>query len=89
MDYTWDPAKAASNLAKHDVAFEAVAEFEWETALVRADIRFSYPEPRLTALGVIGNRVYVLAYTVERRATRLISLRKANDKEITRYEEEI
>ncbi len=88
VDYTWDPAKAASNFAKHGVAFETVAGFEWETALVIADVRFSYPEPRLTALGTIGSRVYFLAYTVERRAMRIISLRKANNREIDRYEEQ-
>ena len=89
MKITWDPAKAAANLAKHGVRFETVAEFEWETALVRADVRFTYPEPRLTAIGAIGNRVYCLVYAVERRATRLISLRQASDKEVARYEEEV
>lgn len=83
MRYTFDPAKAAANLANHGVSFKAMAEFEWETALVRADTRHN--EPRLVAFGLIGSRLHVLVYTVERRTVRLISLRKANRKEITHY----
>ncbi|MDT8330189.1 BrnT family toxin [Roseomonas gilardii] len=85
MPITWDEAKAASNLAKHGVAFEAVFEFDWETALVRADVRFAYSEPRLIAFGVIGDRLHALVFTVERRSLRVISLRKANSKEFDRY----
>ena len=36
----------------------------------------------------IGSRLHVLVFTVERRAVRVISLRKANGKEIDRYEQE-
>lgn len=84
MRYTFDPAKAAANLAKHGVSFDAINGFEWEMAFVEADTRHN--EPRLIAVAPIGDRVHVLVYTVERRSVRLISLRKANDKEIDRYE---
>ena len=86
MRFTWDTAKAASNLAKHGVAFEAVDGFDWDTALVLADVRFDYPEPRLLALGAIGDRLHALVYTVEHRSTRPISLRAANKREVRRYE---
>lgn len=32
MKYKWDNKKAAENLEKHGVAFEAVHGFEWDTA---------------------------------------------------------
>lgn len=86
MRYSFNPAKSESNLAKHGVAFEAVESFEWEWALVVADVRFDYPEPRLNALAPIGGRVHHLTYTIERRAVRIISLRKASNREIDRYE---
>lgn len=86
MRFTWDASKAASNLVKHGVAFEAVEGFEWETALVRADVRFSYPEPRLLALGAIEDQLHALVCTVEYRSTRLISLLTASKKEVRRYE---
>ena len=88
MPYDWDPAKAVSNLTIHGVAFEAMDEFDWMTALVLADVRFAYPEPRLGALGAIGNRLHFVVFTVERRGIRIISLRKANRKEVRAYASE-
>jgi uncharacterized DUF497 family protein len=85
---TWDPFKAAVNLAKHGVPFDRVEGFEWQTALIRSDIRFDYPEPRLSALGAIGDRLYFLVYTIEHRSTRIISLREANRREVRRYASE-
>jgi len=41
-------------VAKHGVFFAAAADFEWESALVRADTRRNYGEPRFTAIGLIG-----------------------------------
>ena len=64
-----------------------VESFEWATALVEADTRHDYGEVRLKALGVIGERVHVLVYTI-RRVTWIISLRKAKNEEIKRYEGE-
>jgi len=85
MTEPFDPAKRASNLEKHGVDLAEADKFDWETALVRADVRFDYPEPRMVAMGLIGPRLYVLVFTVERRAMRAISLRKANNREIDRY----
>jgi uncharacterized protein len=86
VPHDWNPTKAAANLEKHGVAFSVVERFEWPIALVRADTRQHYGEVRLNALAPIGSRVYHLTYTVERRVVWVISLRKANDKEIDRYE---
>lgn len=88
MPITWDDTKRATNLAKHGVDFASVLSFDWEAALVRADVRHDYPEPRFVALGPIGSRLHVLVFSVERRAVRVISLRKANSKEFDRYEAE-
>jgi uncharacterized DUF497 family protein len=54
-------------------------------ALVRADVRSDYPEPRMVAIGPIGLRPHVLVFSVETRSVRVISLRKANQKEFDRY----
>ena len=87
MRYSWNPAKNASNLAKHGISFEAVeAGFEWEHALVIADLRSD--EPRLTALAPIGTRLFYLVFTVERRSVRIISFRRASRKEVQRYASE-
>lgn len=85
MRYDFDQAKADSNLAKHGVAFSAVVGFDFGTAKVRATAIGG--EPRLRGLGLIGQRVHVLIYTVE-NGLRVISLRKGNNREVDEWESE-
>ncbi len=87
MDYEWNAAKNAANQAKHGVAFEAVETFDWNGALVKEDERHAYGETRLTAVGCIGTRLYVLVFTARGAAVRVISLRKANKREQKTYGE--
>ena len=87
MTYEWDSAKAEINEAKHGVAFEAALDFDWDTALVAEDDRFDYGEPRFIAFGLIADRLHVLVYTMRGETVRIISLRKANEKEETIYDE--
>jgi uncharacterized DUF497 family protein len=81
MDYEWDPAKAAANLAKHGIAFARAALFDWQEALTEEDDRQAYGERRFYALGLIEGLVHALIFT-----RRGISLRMANDREQRRYE---
>ena len=86
LPYDWTPAKNASNLAKHGVAFEAMIRFDWATALVVADLRNSQTEIRLNAFGLIGRRLHHATFTIRRTTVWVISPRRANNKEIARYE---
>lgn len=79
--WTWDEGKRQANLAKHGVDFARVAEFDWASATVEPDERQDYGELRLKALGRIGGRLYVMAFTRRQGETRVISLRKANKRE--------
>ncbi|MGF6860269.1 uncharacterized DUF497 family protein [Rhodobacteraceae bacterium MBR-64] len=54
--YEWDTEKAQQNLAKHGVPFDAIAGFDWMTAIEAEDTRFDYGEKRMQALGKIGER---------------------------------
>ncbi len=87
--YSWDEAKRAANLVKHGVDFAAILLLDWTTAVIRADRRFDYGEVRLKALAPIGPRIHSVIYTIETRSVRIISLRRANPKEIALYEAEI
>jgi len=87
MLYTWDEAKRSANLAKHGVDFADAEHFVWETALVSADLRRAYGERRMIAVGPIELRLHVMVFTRRAGKVRIISLRKANDREIRRYEE--
>lgn len=83
--FTWDPSKAASNLAKHGVSFEIVEYLDWETALIWVDTRQDYREIRLIALAPASGLVYAVVYTPRENTRRIISVRRASDKEFDRY----
>jgi len=87
MEYEWDPVKAAANLRKHGIAFEQVHSFEWNEALIQPDDRYPYGEQRFHALGKVEGRIFALIFTRRERIVRVISFRKANDREKRRYAE--
>lgn len=88
MDIEFDPAKDQANRAKHGLSLELAEAFEWDTALVETDDRHDYNEERFVAIGLIDVRVHVLVFTVRGEAIRVISLRKANRREVKRYDDE-
>lgn len=85
MEFEWDPVKAARNLVKHGVPFEAAAEFDFDSAMFRSDRRFAYGEDREVARGRIGDRLYTLVFTRRNGRIRIISLRRANRSEMQKY----
>jgi uncharacterized protein len=82
----FDPAKDARNIELLGISFEESARVEWESALVVQDTRKNYGEPRYRAFGFIGNRLHALVVTPREGGMRVISLRKANSREVLRYE---
>jgi uncharacterized DUF497 family protein len=85
--YAFDPAKQAANVAKHGVFFEAARSFEWQSAWVQVDARKNYGETRFTALGLMGEHVHVMVFNLRETSVRIISLRRANRREASRYAE--
>ncbi len=83
--YEWDETKRKTNLSKHGVDFAAVEFFVWEEALVIPDNRKNYGETRFLAFGPIGDRLYCVAFSVRGENIRIISLRKANSREVEIY----
>jgi len=86
MDITYDPAKNDKNIADRGLSFELVRGFEWASALVVKDTRQVYAETRYQALGKIDGRLHMVVFTVRGESLRIISLRKANAREVARYE---
>ena len=85
--FEWDDSKAKSNEIKHSVSFPfATRVFDDENRLTVIDERFNYGELRYITLGNIEQRVFVVAYTIRGSVIRLISARKANSREVKRYE---
>jgi len=88
MKIEFDPAKSEKNVRERGLSFDFVEEFDWETAVFSQDARFPYPEARFVALGLIGKRVHVVCFTPVTGGIRVISFRKANDREVRSYENE-
>lgn len=85
MDITYDSVKNEANIAKHGVSLADAANLDWESALEWLDNRKTYGEPRMSALGVLADRVYFVAFVDRADGRRVISFRKANQREFDRY----
>ena len=86
MQITFDEVKEALNKSKHGVSLSEAKKLEWDDALIWQDTRRDYGEARMIALGSIGERLYCAIFVDREAARRIISLRKANQKEFDKYE---
>lgn len=87
MKIDFDPKKSERNDRERGLPFERVAEFDWGTALYLEDDRKIYSERRFVASELIGERLYIVCFTPI-GGVRIISFRKANLREVKRYEKE-
>ena len=85
MQITFDKAKDVLNKSKHGLSLSEAAKLEWDDALTWHDTRRDHGETRMIALGAIGERLYCVVYVDREDVRRVISLRKANNKEKKLY----
>ena len=85
MWYEWDEAKRQVNLIKHGVDFSDIYLFDWDTATTISSDRRG--ETRFAAIGYIGDILHFSVYTIRGANRRIISLRKASNREKERYEQ--
>jgi uncharacterized DUF497 family protein len=78
--------KNARNVATRGISFNLAAAFEWDNVLIVEDTRKDYGERRFQALGLIAARLHVLVFTRREAKVHVISLRKANKREVKQYE---
>ncbi|MET0488260.1 MAG: BrnT family toxin [Candidatus Rokuibacteriota bacterium] len=90
MQFEWDAAKAARNLAKHDVSFdEASTVFGDPLAGTIPDPRHSSEEPRFITVGrSTSQRLITVAHVEREDHIRIISARRATRRERRHYESE-
>ena len=84
---SFDPAKNERNIRERGLSFELAAQFDFEGAQVHADSRHEYGEVRYVAFGRLHGRLHVLCFTEMADGIRIISFRKANDREVKRHAE--
>ncbi|PPD47931.1 MAG: hypothetical protein CTY13_05205 [Methylobacter sp.] len=85
MNITFDSTKDDANQIKHGCSLSDAHFIEWETLVFKLDDRFHYGEIRFVGYAYIGLRLYCVVYTDRDDQRRIISLRKANNREIKNY----
>ncbi len=86
MNFEWDEDKNRINRAKHGLAFEDAEIIFAGKTLTIEDTRLNYGEPRFITLGELAGRVVVIVHTPRNDAIRIISTRKANEREQAIYQ---
>lgn len=85
MRIEFDPAKDLSNQEKHGLSLSLAALLDWDEALVWIDERYDYGELRMIALAPDTGILYCVAFVDRDEARRIISLRRANRREVKHY----
>ena len=85
MQIEFDAAKQVKTLAERGLDFARAGEVFADVSLTVADQRFAYGEARFNTVGLLDGRMVVLAWTPRGEVRRIISMRKANEREQTKY----
>ena len=85
MRIDFDPAKSERNRKERGLPLNRAADVDFADALLAADERKDYGEVRYVALGLLDGRLHVLCFTETQEGIGVISLRKANAREVARY----
>jgi uncharacterized protein len=89
MKYEWDDAKNRKNATKHGLDFEDAEQVFAGPCVTFEDDRFAYGEERLITLGLLADRLVVIAHAPRDDGTRIISMRKGNRREQKVYKERL
>ncbi len=82
--YEWDQDKSAETFRTRGFSFNLIQRFDWNGALTRRDLRIA-SEERWISLGLVDERLHVVVWTRRGPYTRIISMRRSNDREVARY----
>ena len=85
MKITFDPAKRAETLRKRRLDFLDTEEVFAGLTYTIPDQRFAYPEERFITVGLLSGRMVIVVWTPTDDGRRVISMRKANEREKARY----
>ncbi|WP_323016220.1 BrnT family toxin [Castellaniella sp.] len=85
MEIEFDPEKRDKTLTERGLDFARADEVFAGRHFTLEDTRENYSEPRYITVGKLDNRMVVTVWTPRDEARRIISMRKANEREQTRY----
>lgn len=85
MQIEFDATKQAKTLAERGLDFADAVQVFADALVTIPDQRFAYSEARYNTVGFLDGRMVVLAWTPRGEVRRIISMRKANEREIAKY----
>ena len=85
MAITYDPAKRDWTLRERGLDFEDAAKVFADLTIDIPDLRRAYGEPRINTVGHLGGRMLIVCWTPRGDDRRIISMRRANEREKARY----
>jgi uncharacterized DUF497 family protein len=85
MQIEFDSENRAKTLAERGLDFARAGEVFVQAVATAKDDRFAYGEDRYTTFGLLDGRLVAMAWTLRGAVRRIISMRKANEREQTRY----
>ena len=85
MRVEFDHGKRDKTLAERALDFSDAAEVFAGLHFTDQDHRQVYAEPRFNTIGPLAQRLIVIVWTPRGQARRIISMRKANDRQQLRY----
>jgi uncharacterized DUF497 family protein len=85
MEFTWSKAKRAANLKAHGLDFVDAPRVFAGLTFTFEDDRFSYGEQRFVTLGLLAGTPVSIVHTESEHEIRVISFRKATQREAEIY----
>lgn len=85
MELTFDAAKRDQTLRARGLDFADAAKVFAGHHFTRVDDRQAYGEDRYISVGLLEGRMVILVWTPRGAARRIISMRKANEREQQKY----
>ncbi|MBF0311349.1 MAG: BrnT family toxin [Magnetococcales bacterium] len=85
MKITYDPNKREKTLIERGLDFESAATLFAGRVFEIEDTRQDYGERRILCFGELNGRLLVVGYVQRGDNRHVFSMRKANDREISRY----
>lgn len=87
MRFQFDPAKAKSNLKKHKASFADAEGVFYDPLAIHSEDPYFENEERFIAVGMgSASQILVVVYTFRDEEIRLISVRRATNREVREYE---
>lgn len=87
MEFEWDEIKSQACFDQRGFDFAYITRaFLDPDRIIAPDTRYDYGEIRFRLMGMIEGRLYIVVYTLRGKLVRIISARKANQRETKHYD---